>query len=125
VAYIIYILLYPVIFLVSRFPFWLLYRLSDILYFFIYYLIGYRKTTVRQNLALVFPDKTIQERKGIEKAFYKHFTDLFIEMIKAFHMPLKQMKKHFVFNNPELLNQLSAQEYCGSWRTLCQLGMGV
>ena len=108
-AYIIYILLYPIIFLVSRLPFWLLYRLSDGLYILIYYLVGYRKSTVRQNLALVFPNKSIRERKMIEKAFYKHFADLFVEMIKAFHMPLKQMKKHFVFNNPELLNQLSAQ----------------
>jgi len=109
VAYIIYILLFPVIFLVSRLPYWFLYRLSDGLYFIIYYLVGYRKSTVRQNIALVFPNKSIQERKKIEKAFYKHFSDLFVEMIKAFHMPLKQMKKHFVFNNPELLNQLSAQ----------------
>ena len=108
-AYIIYILLYPVIFLISRLPFWLLYKLSDVLYFLIYYLAGYRKNVVRQNLALVFPDKTIQERKKIEKDFYKHFADLFVEMIKAFHMPLNQMKKRFVFNNPELLNQLSAQ----------------
>ncbi len=108
-AYIIYILLYPLIFILSRLPFWLLYGFSDILYIIIYHLTGYRKKIVRRNLQLVFPDKTAKERLQIEKAFYKHFSDLFVEMIKAFHMPLKQMQKRFVFNNPELLNKLTEQ----------------
>jgi len=109
VAYIIYILLYPFIFIVSRLPFWLLYRLSDIFYFIIYYLTGYRKKVVRKNLQLVFPEKTETERRHIEKTFYKHFSDLFVEMIKAFHMPLAQMQQRFIFNNAGLINQLTAQ----------------
>lgn len=102
-----YILLYPLIFLFSRLPFWLLYRLSDILYIITYYIAGYRKKIVRRNLQLAFPEKTANERRKIEKQFYRHFADLFVEMLKAFQMPLSQMQKHFVFNNTELLNQLS------------------
>jgi len=107
VAYLLYIIIYPFIFLFSRLPFGLLYRVSDVLYFVIYHLIGYRKDTVRENLMLVFPGKTEKERKQIEKRFYRHFADLFVEMVKAFHMSFKQMDKHFVFKNPELLNGIT------------------
>ena len=106
-VYLAYILLYPVIFLFSRLPFWILYRISDILYIIIYYIVGYRKKVVRHNLQLAFPEKTDAERRQIEKQFYKHFADLFVEMIKAFHMSLAQMKKRFVFNNVELINKLT------------------
>jgi len=107
--YLIYISVYPLIWLFSRMPFWLLYRLSDLLYIIMYKLAGYRKGVVRENLALVFADKSPEERLKIEKKFYRHFSDLFVEMIKAFKMPLKQMQKHFVFKNVELLNELSAK----------------
>ena len=41
---------------------------------------------VRKNLRLVFPDKSIEEIKKIEKDFYRHFADITIESIKAFGM---------------------------------------
>jgi KDO2-lipid IV(A) lauroyltransferase len=129
VAYFIYILIYPLIFIFSRLPFWLLYFFSDILSFIIYRVIGYRKKIVRYNLALVFPEKSESERLQIEKAFYKHFTDLFIEMIKAFNMPAEQIHKRFQFKNPELLNQISETgqhivlvgNHYGNWEWLLAL----
>ena len=62
---------------------------------------------VRHNLKLAFPDKSGEERTKIEKQFYKHFADLFVEMIKAFHISLSEIQKRFVFNNVELLNQIT------------------
>jgi len=109
VQLVLYIILYPLILFTSYMPFWVLYRFSDFLYFFMYHIAGYRKKVVRQNLSLVFPDKTSQERLQIEKAFYRHFSDLFVEMIKAFHMSLAQIQKRFVFKNVEVLNDLSHQ----------------
>ncbi len=91
-------------------PFWVLYRFSDLLYILMYKIVGYRKKVVRNNLALVFPKKSDRERLYIEKAFYRHFSDMFVEMIKAFHMPLSQMQKRFVFINVELLNKLTEEE---------------
>ncbi len=89
-------------------PFWLLYRLADILYIIMYKIAGYRKKVVRKNLQLVFPEKSDRERKAIERKFYRHFADLFVEMIKAFRMPLPQMQERFVFKNTALLNELTA-----------------
>ena len=106
---VLYLILYPLILFTSYMPFWVLYRFSDFLYFFMYHVAGYRKKVVRQNLSLVFPDKTPQERLQIEKAFYRHFSDLFVEMIKAFHMSLAQIQKRFVFKNVEVLNGLTRQ----------------
>ncbi len=108
-SYLTYIFLYPLIFIFSRLPFRLLYGISDGLYYIIYYIIRYRKKVVFYNLQLTFPDKTASERRQIAKKFYRHFADLIVEMIKAFHMPLKQMQKRFVFNNPGLINQMTEQ----------------
>jgi len=73
-----------------------------------YKLIKYRVDIVSQNLLLAFPEKSDEERKQIEKMFYKHFADLFVEMIKAFNMSKSTMQKHFKFNNVEVLNGILA-----------------
>ncbi len=105
--FVFYLLIYPVIWLFSVLPFKLLYGISDLLSFFVYRVFGYRKKTVRKNLALAFPDKTPEERKKIEKNFYTHFTDLIMEMMKAFRMSPKQMQERMKFINPELLNKFA------------------
>jgi len=109
VAYFLYLLLYPIIIFLAYMPFWLLYRLADFLYIIMYKMIGYRKKVVRKNLKLVFPEKTEEERQKIEQKFYRHFADLFVEMVKAFRMPLSQMQKRFVFKNAGLLNEITAK----------------
>lgn len=102
-----YILIYPLLILLSFLPFKILYWISDILYFFMYYITGYRKKVVRKNLSLAFPEKDLKQRKQIEKNFYHHFSDLIIEMLKAFRMSLPEIQKHFRFVNPEILNEIS------------------
>jgi KDO2-lipid IV(A) lauroyltransferase len=104
-----YIILYPFLFFLSILPFRVIYLLSDLVYFFVYYIFGYRKKVVRQNLALAFPEKTSSERKKIERDFYRHFSDLFMEMIKAFHLSGKQMQERMKFKNVDLLNKISKQ----------------
>ena len=44
--------------LLSRLPFKVLYVISDIAYFFVYCLVGYRKNIVRKNLSASFPEKS-------------------------------------------------------------------
>ena len=78
----IFLVLYPIIFLCSKLPLWFLYGVSNLLYYLMYYIIGYRKTTVRKNLRLCFPDKSEAERLQIEKKSFRHFIDIFIEMLK-------------------------------------------
>ena len=79
-----YYLVYGPLFLLSLLPLRILYLFSDVAYFFIYYIIGYRKKVVQYNLSIAFPNKTKAERIDIEKKFYRNFADSFIETIKAF-----------------------------------------
>ncbi|WP_373056120.1 lysophospholipid acyltransferase family protein [Zunongwangia sp. H14] len=94
-------MVYPVLWIISILPFRLFYAVSDGVYFLVYYMIGYRKKVVAENLKLVFPEKTEEERFQIRKKFYSHMCDMFLEMIKSLSISNKELKKRFVFTNPE------------------------
>lgn len=100
---VVFILVYPLLWLVSRLPFRILYLLSDGVYVLLYHIVGYRKKVVRKNLALVFPEKSDAERLLIERKFYKHLCDIFIEMIKTLGITDRQMKERYVFTNVDEL----------------------
>lgn len=91
-------------------PFRVLYFFSDIIYYILYYIIGYRKKVVFDNLSLAFPDKSEPEIKAISKKFFKHFVDVFgVEIIKSFTMPKQEMVRRYKPVNIELLNELEAK----------------
>ncbi len=104
--FIIYILVYPIIWLISILPFSILYLISDFFYVLIYYVFGYRKKVVLDNLILAFPEKKIDELKKIRKKFYHHFIDIFVEMIKSFTISEKRLKRRYTFKNIELIQNL-------------------
>jgi len=105
-----YILAYPFIWLISILPFPLLYFLSDVMYFIVYRIVGYRKATVRLNLSLALPHLTANEQKDIEKKFYRHFCDNFFEMAKTLTISDEQINKRFVFTNFEVVRDLEKQQ---------------
>jgi len=90
-------------------PFRILYLFSDFAYLIVYYLIGYRKTIVRENLALAFPNLTEAERLVIEKKSYHHLCDMFLEMIKTLTISEKEIQDRFVFSNLEVYKKLEEQ----------------
>ena len=99
-----YLITYPLLITVSLLPYPLLYALSDVLSFLLYRVFKFRLKVVRKNLKLSFPDLTNDERIGIEKKFYTHLCDVFMEMAKNLTISEKQIKKRFVFENMELIN---------------------
>lgn len=101
-------LVYPILWLISILPFRLFYLVSDLVFVLVYYIIGYRKKTVRNNLELVFPEKSIDEIKDIEKKFYSHMCDMFLEMIKSISITEKEIEKRFTFTNLEYLRELES-----------------
>ena len=107
--FIIFILVYPIIWLISLLPLRILYIFSDFIYLLVYYIFGYRKKIVFANLKLSFPDKSEKEILKIQKKFYSHFIDIFIEMIKSFTISEKELSKRYTFTNIELLNQVEAK----------------
>lgn len=104
--FLVFAITYPIIWLLSRLPMRILYIKSDFLFLLIYYIIGYRKKVVLENLNLAFPEKTSEEKKEISKNFFKHFTDTFMETIKAVSISEKEILKRYKYKNPELVNDL-------------------
>jgi KDO2-lipid IV(A) lauroyltransferase len=79
----------------SIMPLFVLYRVSDLVYIVLYYLIRYRRDVVSDNLKYSFPLKSEQEIKIIEKKIYSHFCDIWFEAIKVLTISKKAIKKRF------------------------------
>jgi KDO2-lipid IV(A) lauroyltransferase len=105
-----FVFLYPLFWIVSRLNFFLLYKLSDLLFYIFYYIIRYRRETVEHNLNLVFPKKTKKEIKNIELKTYQNLTDVLLESIKFSAMSEEEVKKRFQFKNVEVLKELEKTE---------------
>ena len=130
---IIYYLSYPILFIISRLPFPLFYFLSDIICFILYRVIGYRKSVVRSNLKMAFPKYSLKKLSQIEKDFYTHLCDLFLEIIKSMGMNKDQMIQRFQVKNIELLKGFEKEKrsiflVCGhysSWEWMMSLGYHI
>lgn len=101
-----FILFYSFAWFISILPMKLQYLISDFFYIIAYYLIKYRREVVRVNLEKSFPDKSAKELIKIEKAYYHHFIDLFIEVMDILNISNKSMSKRNKFVNLELLDNL-------------------
>jgi KDO2-lipid IV(A) lauroyltransferase len=108
--FILYLIVYPFLWSISMLPFPLLYLFSDFIYFILYYIVGYRKKTVRENLALALPHLTDQERLIIEKKSFHHLCDMFLEMIKTMTISKKEMDRRFEFTNLEVYLELEKKQ---------------
>ena len=98
-----FIVAYPFLWFISKLPFRILYIFSDFIYVLVYYCIGYRKQTVRKNLALALPNLNAKERLEIEKKSYHHLCDVFIEMIKTMSISSSDMEARFKVTNRNVL----------------------
>ena len=103
-------LVYPILWLISILPFRLFYIVSDLIFVLVYHIIGYRRKTVRKNLELVFPEKSKKEIKNIQRKFYSHMCDMFLEMIKSISISEKELKRRFTFTNVEYLRELEKMD---------------
>lgn len=102
---ILYYIVLMVWYLLSLLPLRLLYVLSDCLFVLIYYVIGYRKKVVRENLASSFPEKSAEELRKVERGFYHFFCDYLVESLKMMTISSEQQKKRMQFEGVELIEQ--------------------
>ena len=105
-----YYIVYGFLYVLSLLPLRVLFLVSDLIYFLLYYVAGYRRQLVASNLLIAFPEKTEEERKKIARQFYLNFTDTFIESIKMISISRKELEKR---SNCEIdyLNELIAKGY--------------
>ncbi|HSZ25834.1 MAG TPA: lysophospholipid acyltransferase family protein, partial [Cytophagaceae bacterium] len=90
--------------LVSKLPFWFLYRISDFFYFLMYYFPGYRKRVVLENLRKSFPTKSSKEIHTLAKLFYSNLADLTVETLKILTLKKADMKKRVKVINMSLVH---------------------
>src|SRR5690606_22692979 len=122
----VYRLVYVSIYLISLLPMTFLYAMASFTFFFGYYIIGYRKAVVFQNVARSFPEKRYGEIQAIVKKFYACFVSYFAEIIKSVSAPAEVLDKKIIFENLELIEQyinsgrnvIACLGHCGNWEML-------
>jgi KDO2-lipid IV(A) lauroyltransferase len=100
-----YYIVFGFLYLLSLLPLRVLYLLSDFCWLLAYYVVGYRKAVVMENLAYAFPEKSLKERKKIASGFYRNFIDHWFENIKMITMSRRAIIKRNS-GNFEVLDQL-------------------
>lgn len=126
-----YHMLLSIVKMLSYLPFGLLYVLSDALFFPFYFIIRYRRKTVRKNLTESFPDKSRDEIIRIEKKFYRFFVDMVLESCKLVSISPEEMKRRMTFANIEMANDLLAKGesvsvflgHYGNWEWMSTIGL--
>lgn len=98
----------PFIYLISLLPFWVLYRISDVIFLLVYYVVGYRKKVVMTNLRNAFPEKSAQEIKSICRKFYRYLCDFAFETIKTLTISPRSLKKHVLIKDSSVFEQFKA-----------------
>lgn len=87
----------PFFYFLSILPFPVLYLFSDLVFVIVYYIFGYRKKVVLQNLRNAFPDKTDDEINIIAKRFYHYLCDVSLETFKMLTISKKGIIEHCKF----------------------------
>ncbi len=95
---------YPIIWIIARFPFSVIYKISDVVYFILFYVVKYRRETIISNLKIAFPAKTDQEILTLCKKSTRHFCDVFIEMVKSTTITDSQLKQRFICKDASEIN---------------------
>lgn len=88
-------IVYSILWTISWLPWFVWYRISDLLTILAFYGIRYRKQVVLDNLAIAFPEKTQAERNKIAFKFYRLLMDTLVESIKLITLSKKGVMKKF------------------------------
>jgi KDO2-lipid IV(A) lauroyltransferase len=94
--------------LLAALPLPVLYALSSMAFYWVYFIFRYRRTTVKANLRRAFPNQDDQWLLLTERAFYRQFLDTTVEIIHAHQWSLADVREHITMENPELLQEASA-----------------
>jgi KDO2-lipid IV(A) lauroyltransferase len=110
-----------------------LYGISDLAFFIIYYIVKYRREVVFNNLRRSFIEKSDKEIKNIEKSFYRHFCDVMFETIKGFSIRKHEIERRVHIKNLELIEKYYAENrnivlyaaHQGNWEWLSFLSLFI
>ncbi len=98
-----------ILLLVSNLPLKILYFFADTIFFINYYLIGYRKKVIKENLQKSFPEKSEDELKKIQKKFYQNFSEYIVETIKSFTISETELRVRVQHINQDVFHQAKSE----------------
>jgi len=118
-----YHIFYAFAWLISLLPFWMIYGVSDFIFFMLYHVTGYRKEVTRQNLRNSFPDKGEKWIRDTSRKFYRSLADIILEDIKVLTIRQHKLAKHYRFLNTEIIDNIAGNNksviiaigHCGNW----------
>ena len=110
----------------SHLPLPVLYGLGEGIYFLLAYVVRYRWRVVQQNLSKSFPEMSPAEVRQTGKAFYRHFSQVVVEILKMATMSPAELAPRMRFTNPEMMTGpfaeqrlvLSLGSHMGNWEWL-------
>lgn len=92
------------VYLFGILPLWMVYKLSDFLFFFFYKIIHYRRRVVNENLRRSFPEKSSAEIDAIARQFYQQLCDNLLESLKGLTMSKARFQERYRFGGTALLD---------------------
>lgn len=102
--YIAYIITIALLRLISLLPRRALYLVSDLLFFILFRIVGYRKEVTTKNMRNAFPDLGENEIREMRKKFYRHLADVIIENAVTQFYSKRRLERMFSITNPELID---------------------
>ena len=128
-----YYIVFAVWYVFSLLPLRILYVLSDLLFWLLYAVVGYRKAVIRKNLKESFPEKSDEELRQIERGFYRFFCDYLVETIKMMTISKENIRRRLTFKGTELVDEIveSGQScavylgHLGNWEWVTSLPLWV
>ncbi|MBO0934167.1 lysophospholipid acyltransferase family protein [Fibrella aquatilis] len=94
--------------LLAALPFFILYRVADLLYVILTHVIRYRRAVILDNLRQSFPELTESARWRVAKAYYRNISDVIVEIVKLPGLSAHEMRRRVVYTNPEVALDLLA-----------------
>ena len=128
-----YYIVFAVWYVFSLLPLRIHYVLSDLLFWLLYAVVGYRKAVIRKNLKESFPEKSEEELRKIERGFYRFFCDYLVETIKMMTISKENIHRRLTFKGTELVDEIveSGQScavylgHLGNWEWVTSLPLWV
>jgi KDO2-lipid IV(A) lauroyltransferase len=105
-----YYLVVPFLYLFAYLPSTVLYKLGNVLAFFLRDVFKYRRKVVLNNLRSSFPEKSEAEIEEIARESYIHLADRVVENIKCLTIKPEEYLSRCTVENVELLTELYEQK---------------
>ena len=93
----------------AHLPLPVLYVLAEGIYGLLAYVVRYRWAVVLDNLRQAFPEKSEAKIERIGRQFYRHFSQVLVEILRLRAIGPVELARRVRFTNPEALGDLFAQ----------------